>query len=298
MEVSGTNPSVKISSLVSSRLSVITFPLRLVLRNSVFGLKAQTSLAEVFDHNSHLKSISIKNLKGDNERPLVLPANVFKNSSLQQVTLEKCVLDESACFELAKMLRRGDCELRTLNMNNVGIVEKGQGLSALNAAISTCTSLRYVTLKSMKQLKVEDTNRLLSALATNTSITTLKLDDMYLDAQHAKHLAELMSKNTYVEILSLRKNDLNPEALATIMRSGRSTNTTMKTLYLSENPIGNDGAKHVVSCMKQNTTLESLCLTNCEIWQEGCMEIARGKLSLARVSMVNLRKMQGEIVFP
>ena len=52
-------------------------------------------------------------------------------------------------------------------------------------------------------------------------------------------------------------------------------NTTLENLSLSNNQIGNDGAKNIAEALKINTTLEKLSLSNNQIGQQGAIAIAK-----------------------
>ena len=45
--------------------------------------------------------------------------------------------------------------------------------------------------------------------------------------------------------------------------------TALETLDLSENNIGNDGAKNIAAMIEENKTIKSLKLTNCQIGTKG-----------------------------
>jgi hypothetical protein len=98
---------------------------------------------------------------------------------------------------------------------------------------------------------------------------------MNLDTTSAPLLACLLRQNKHLTELSLRKNELTGDAIQIIVEDGLVRNQTLTKLQLSYNPVGDDGAKHLIAGLGQNTRLRELCLTQTEIWREGCLAFAQ-----------------------
>ena len=251
-------------------LQVNTSARSLYLRNAVLENRAQQALSDVFQKNTHLESVSLRKLRTLGGE-MTIPISLFHNESLQELALERCTLDRASGFELGKMIRTSQC-MTTLTLENVHL--EG-GITPVAAALSYSSSLRRLNLKNAS-VSDDDFKILLKAVGTNTSLRTLHLEGLHLNQTHASALARMLQQNSTLEELSLRKNDLDDEAMNNLFLQGLCKNTTLSALLLSHNPVGDEGVSSIVSSLQVNTSLQRLCLAYCEIWSDGCREIANG----------------------
>lgn len=278
-------------------LQVNTSTRSTTFQNSYMGREASAALAETFESNASVQSITMKNLIEERtDLPINLPSTLFKNSLLREVTLERCYLDESACAELATLLRSKDCHLRSLDLKSVAFYEPG--VDNVSSAIAENRSLRYVTMTNLRQLSAESLQHLLIAFSKNTSIQLLELEQMDLHLEHAPDIARLLSRSHSLEFLSLRGSSLNADALDVIMENGLRSNVTLKSLDLSENNIGDDGVRSIVCCMRRNATLQKLFLSNCAIGLKGCKEFAVGVASFSGLKHLRMDMNKMELCGP
>jgi hypothetical protein len=259
----------------------------IILRNLLMHQGTENAMVEAFNKNTAVRSVSIRNVLQEGQNcPVSLPSTIFKNRSLREVSLDNSSIKEEACQEFSRLLRDDDCKLRSVVFRNVAYCEIG--LSVLSSAISINQSLRYVTLRGTKDIRVDSLKLLLSSFSDNKSIKLLELEEMDLNEHHGPALATMLAKNQNIEVISLRQNLLNAKAIETIFRHGIANNTKLQALFLSGNPIGDVGAYHVVYGMQRNNTLQDLCLKNCGFNRNGCKAIARGIASFQGLRHLNM----------
>ena len=254
----------------------------LFVRNVDLGEKALSALIDVFEKNCHLKSISIKNVRFG-EQPLTLPISIFKKAPIKELKLEKIHLDATGCNALGEMLSKST-GLSTLYLENVSI--EG-GLSSLTGALSKARSLQKLVLKG-KRYDQGELEGLFKVIGSNRSLRTVQLERLGIGEAHASGLADLLARNQYLQNISLRNNDLNGPAVKTLLLEGLCRNETLQELFLSRNPIGDDGAFAIATALQKNSTLLSLCLVHCEIWSEGCRAIAMGLAKMKGLRLLDI----------
>lgn len=252
------------------------------LRNASLDFKAQQALSEVFEQNRHLDTIAIKNVRSGNEA-MTVPASLFQSTSVKSLSLQKVRIGASGCVQLTTMLRTS----QTLTSLSLEQVELKGSLKSISEAIANSQSLKKLTLKG-NRFSQDEIEELLQAIGCNRSLKRVDLEALDLSGKHANALADMMARNQHLQQLSLRKNDLDGSATNVFMREGLCRNTSLRDLFLTFNPIGDDGAQAIVTAMQQNTSLKHLCLVNCDIWTEGCQTIAKGLAKMRGLSVLDM----------
>eukprot|EP00429_Kryptoperidinium_foliaceum_P010060 CAMPEP_0176001426 /NCGR_PEP_ID=MMETSP0120_2-20121206/116_1 /TAXON_ID=160619 /ORGANISM="Kryptoperidinium foliaceum, Strain CCMP 1326" /LENGTH=194 /DNA_ID=CAMNT_0017333965 /DNA_START=546 /DNA_END=1127 /DNA_ORIENTATION=+ len=84
----------------------------------------------------------------------------------------------------------------------------------------------------------------------------------------------MLLKNLSLENLDLSDNDISQKMVEKLANESLMTNTTLRSLNLSTNPIGDVGAAALAELLKFNHSIESLSLIDCEIWGPGCSSLA------------------------
>jgi len=281
----------------------------LIVRNGDMDVKVQEALLEVFEHNHTLQSIYLKDLRtthGRRQGQLVIPPRLFQNSPcLTDLRLELSRMDKESCKALAELIRAEDCQLKTLTLYGITIIcstgddesegtaeADSTGLASLASAIAVSRSLRRLSLRKIRFASFEDdvevpspssdfakdVNLLLDAIGMNDSLKFVQMEDMELGTAHALHLGTMIGTNQHLEELQLEKNNLQGSCVERILLGGEGNgglirNNTLRSLSLSSNPVGDDGARHVVQAFRSNSTLHTLHLVDCEIWRRGCESI-------------------------
>lgn len=242
-----------------------------IVRNVTLDPKGEKVFNDVLENNAFLKTISLTELRGSHGQFMAVPVSVFKNTTLEEITLQQCSLDQAGSQALGQMIRSSR-SLTSLTLRKVSVQEGG--LAPIISALAESKSLRQLTLGTM-ELSGSQLKWFLSAAAVNTSLTALRLETMNLDITSAPMLARILRQNKHLTELSLRENNLNGDCIQVLVEDGLLRNHTLTKLQLSYNPVGDDGAKHIITGLRKNTRLRELCLTQTEIWREGCLAFAR-----------------------
>lgn len=268
--------------------------------NSTYRSLSIRNMTVTNNHMDHNNNINNSNNDHNNHHNTLftLPETIFLPRDLREVTLEGCYLNERTCIQFANVLQCKECKLRSLEMKNMQF-ENNNSIKHIGTAISYNKSLRYVTIKGLIRSDNEEDdedaiNHLLLSFGKNQFIQLLELEDMNLNVKHSNSIAILLQQNNSIEILSLRKNQLNSIAIETIMKHGIVQNHTLQTLYLSDNNISINNnnidisALSIVYGISNNDTLHELCLRNCNISYNGCIIIAKGLSNFRNIRYLNM----------
>jgi hypothetical protein len=292
--VCGSNPVLHDTGLLSllAAVKANTSARKLIVRNTRLSLKAQKSLREVLKNNRHLTSIELHNLRCDGGYLLTVPQELFRRESLSELHLSRCSLSSLACKALGRVVRGGRdvASLASLELTKVEFQRDADGLTGLTYLSSALASTRSLQVLKISNLSVPDAdkNALLERLSKST-LRVLHLESMSLGEPHALPMACIISnKQSDLQDLSLRKNDLNAEAVEMIVSRGLQRNSRLLRLDLSHNPIGDAGAAALAAGMKSNIALQELRLVDCEIWKAGCSEIVSSIPHLSALTRLSL----------
>jgi hypothetical protein len=245
---------------------------KLVMRNATLELKAETAFHNMLKENSHLRTISLADLRCGGGHRITLPTALFENSALEELTLLQCSLDAAACQALTKMLLTKKSSLTSLTLVHVDC--PGGGLTCLTVALTQARSLQQLTLEHMDWTTGRELGDFLQAASANPSLRVLRLEHMNLSVEVAPQLARLLRTTKLLTELSLRENNLDSAAIQVVVQDGLAHNHSLTILQLSSNPVGNDGAQHLAECLEQqNSTLQELCLQQTQIGRQGCLAL-------------------------
>ena len=115
------------------------------------------------------------------------------------------------------------------------------------------------------------TNFLLLNTKILLHITTLDLSFNHLTSQSASAIQDIILEGALIT-LNLTWNVLDDRSISKISQALKS-NVTVKTLHLSCNNIGVNGAKALAVALCHNCTLEHLFINNNEIMDDGAVAI-------------------------
>ncbi len=140
-----------------------------------------------------------------------------------------------------------------------------------------------VTLRAVRENRVKrvdlrtscgDIKALATALATNTALTALKMDEAYIGVAGAKTLATALARNTTLTSLDLNCNDIG-DVGATALATALAGNTALTKLLLGSNLIDTAGLTALATVLATNTTLTELDLGGNEFGDAGAMVLAK-----------------------
>lgn len=268
----GWQPSVRDQAIVSllETLRGNTSARKLDIRHSDLDLKAQKSLVHFLQDNKCIESISLQNLR-EATKPLTIPLELFQKTCLSEIVLSDCILSDAGCCALGQMIGCSEV-LRSLVLTKVKT--ENNGFAPLATALVQAKRLCSLKLDSLS-FSLSDANKILSCVERNQSLEELQLDNLDFDHQHAPGLALLLANNTHLRSLSLHRNNLTGDAIEKMVYDGLVKNATLRKLSLSHNPVGDDGARHLVVGLQNNETLQELKLVECEIWQSGTSDLVQ-----------------------
>jgi Ran GTPase-activating protein (RanGAP) involved in mRNA processing and transport len=106
---------------------------------------------------------------------------------------------------------------------------------------------------------------LTSLLVHNSSVTYLGFFVAELGPQGAKHIVQLLLRNTCLEKIRITwSSDIGDEG-AKYLADGIKSNSTLQEMNLSYNEIGDYGVNCLVGAIKVNSTLQQILLRYNEI---------------------------------
>ena len=100
------------------------------------------------------------------------------------------------------------------------------------------------------------------SLRHNKTLIELSLGNNLIGDEGACLLASSLSQNDTLEILNLENNGIGCRGTKAIVELGLMHNSVIQYLVLSENPIEDDGAKALLRCIRDTSSLANLYLCN------------------------------------
>ncbi|GAX28516.1 hypothetical protein FisN_12Hh119 [Fistulifera solaris] len=241
----------------------------LYLRRADLDVKAETALNHVFENNRHLERIVLRNIE-TTAGVLRIPEGMFQNSSLKELEVTKGFLGSASLAALSASLLSNS--LNHVSLDNVVL---DGCLDELANAIEKSKSLSHFSLKNMR-LSQAGLKLLLEAIGKNQSIRSLSLESLNLGTSEIDMLATMFKMNSHLENVSLRRNVIDGKAAGVLFRDVSTFHQSLRSLLLSGNPLGDEGARAITTFLKSNTSLETLCLVDCRLGKVGCRRIAEG----------------------
>ena len=213
------------------------------------------------------------------------------NTTLEHVDLSNCSIGPVGAHHLAQALCV-NTSVKTLKLSHNPLGDEGTKVlvEMLGAESSGTvnTTLEHVDLSNCSIGPV-GAHHLAQALCVNTSVKTLKLSHNPLGDEGTKVLVEMLGAessgtvNTTLEHIDLSYCSIQPVG-AQHLAQAVQVNTSVNTLNLRDNPLGDEGAKALAEMLggngaessgTVNTTLEHVDLSNCDIGPVGAQHLAR-----------------------
>ena len=115
---------------------------------------------------------------------------------------------------------------------------------------------------------------LVSALCDHNALEYLNFSSTNIGKEDCDQLAQLLSSSQCPETLDIEYNSLSSDSIIELVRALSHPNCSLKTLTLSSNPIGDEGAAALAQSITKNKTITSLQLSWCGITATGGAELA------------------------
>ncbi|KAB5574580.1 hypothetical protein PHYPO_G00210590 [Pangasianodon hypophthalmus] len=265
------------------------------------GIKQISNLLQ----NSHCLLEKLKvtdnNIRGEGYAAL---AEALKSSHVTELDLRGNDPGASGVKLLTDLEQDPDCKLKTLRLlkspaaqeaydllysvpsenpllqrelNVSGKIKGDSQVKHLSALLEDSHCRPEILKVNNSQMTTEGCAALASALCLNPShLRELELSGNRLGGSGMKELCGVL-KNQHFKLLKLGlcKCSLTEEDCAAVVSALRTNSSHLKELDLSENTIGNTGAKELSALLQNsNCTLEILKLRNCSLTEKECTDLA------------------------
>ncbi|KAI9237252.1 MAG: hypothetical protein BYD32DRAFT_461734 [Podila humilis] len=147
---------------------------------------------------------------------------------------------------------------------------------------------RTIAIVLDESIGEKEFGRLVEALKTNLTLSTLYLDNNSIRDNGVLALSEALKTNSTLTTLNLRYNSIGEdEALA--LAEALKTNSTLITLYLWGNSIGDNGAQVLAEALMVNSTLTTLELRHNLIGDYGAQALSEALKTNSTLTTLELQ---------
>ena len=100
------------------------------------------------------------------------------------------------------------------------------------------------------------------ALNYDSNLIELSLGNNHIGDEGAMHLARSLVHNDTLKTLNLENNNIGPKGFTVLSKCLEHHNTALQWLVLSENPIGDEGARALLRCVGNTFSFDTLLKCN------------------------------------
>ncbi|CAF1350349.1 unnamed protein product [Rotaria magnacalcarata] len=251
-------------------------------------LKSNTSLGTVYLNKNHIGDIGAQDLAD----------MLHTNKTLTHLELSSNSIGDDGISVISEALKFNK-SLRTLHLNDNDFTEIGAKHLADMLLVN----------KTLKELQISGNpigdsgvNMIVDALKKNTTLESLDIGETKITIECMQEIGKMLEMNCTLKSLDLNHNHLEDDALMMIipslMKNSALTSldlsmnnltetsanelaclleesqTTLTTLSLSHNPLGDSGVSNIAAALINNRTLIKLILESVKITIEGVSELA------------------------
>ncbi|KAF9365852.1 hypothetical protein BGX34_007940 [Mortierella sp. NVP85] len=203
----------------------------------------------------------------------VLCEALILNRSVTRLCIESNNIKKAGAPHLAGLLAK-NCAIRHLNVGSNGL--GAEGCSMIADAIRLNGTLNSLSL-DMNEMGSIGASAMAAALASNQRLTHLYIPHNNIGDQGLTEICESLKKNNSLISLDVELNQIGHgqsvagmKALAEVLR----TNKHLREINLSYNVFSSEAIQELMKGAADNSTLESIILTNCCITTQGATTIA------------------------
>jgi hypothetical protein len=234
------------------------------ISNVSLGLKLLPLFQRALVVNGDLSTLELCNVKIV-EAPL--PESFFTIAGIKELSIIRCTIKYDVASSVGKCIKSG--RMKILRLLNLSLDQECS--NEIMGAIPQ-GSLSHIDLREVR-VNSSNLEQMLRGLSANEHLESLYLDHCGIDDQHVPALSSMLaSPSTCLKILSLKMNDLNGDCIRKLIKDGLQHNQALNSLILSFNPIGDDGVSALGDFLASNTSLRSLSMIECDIWEGGCRD--------------------------
>ena len=210
-------------------------------------------------------------------------------SSLERLNLGANLIRSGAAVVTVKALCSS--AVKELSLYKTGIGEPD--CVALCKLLKSSHSLQHLHIYQ-NNLSSESVASIITGLSHNISLTDLDISNSHFIMANVDSLASVLKnhpKKCTLSVLYLRDCHISSEG-AVKLAAALCKNNTLKSLDLSNNPIGEDveGVAAVAEMLVENKTLTGLYLQDCHISSEGAVELADALCKNSILKDLNLNR--------
>lgn len=240
----------------------------LSLKGSRVGDQGALELAQMLKVNSVLTHLNLRHCQIHDEGLKALSGALMDNRHLLHLDLSQNNVHASGAQELARALRTNQV-LQVLKMEgwrDVLLGDEGQALQTLGGALGMNKGLKEISLAGTF-LTDKGALALAPALSVHPQLTSLDLtlgenmgtDDYRMGDDGCAAVASALATSSTIVSLKLQDNRIamrSASALASLL----SSSTPLRSLNLGNTDLGSPCLMELAKGLQQNTTLRHLCL--------------------------------------
>ncbi|XP_060073757.1 leucine-rich repeat-containing protein 34-like [Ylistrum balloti] len=215
------------------------------LNGNKIGNRGGMCFAQMLQVNKTLEALDLGDTDLTIEAVIALPTVLYRNSTLKALNVNRPLLfscQEETTVHFAKMLK-------------------------VNTSLEELHLQKY----DMRDFGV---TRLAENLMENMTFTYLNLSCNRITRDGTKELAKVLKNNTSIKVLDLGFNRLEDDGALHLAEAIATYNTTLETLVVASNNIGNKGLCALADAMKTNTTLSSIFIWGNTLEEPACIAFA------------------------
>jgi Ran GTPase-activating protein (RanGAP) involved in mRNA processing and transport len=235
--------------------------------------KACLPLVHALRNHKKIQTVDFSHSDCNTECAAALALACRTSGSIKRVILSHCKIKDIGVIFFSTCLKGGCITLEHLNLNKVGMTDKG--IIALANAVKDhpCLSELYIDNNKIGRVGAKFLGE---CFKQNMTIQTISMSGNSMGSRGAAALAEAL-RDSHIRInhLELASNDIGPKGGAALAVA-IAANSSLKYLDLSHNDLGDRGIAGFGPALSTNTSIEYLNISNNDITDTGAVALASG----------------------
>ncbi|KAF9166080.1 hypothetical protein DFQ26_008750 [Actinomortierella ambigua] len=246
------------------------------LRLSRSGVDDKTVkyLSRMLGKNETLATLDLSNNSITAVGMELLAEALLVNRSITRLSLQSNNIRKAGAPHMARVLTRNRV-LRHLNLGSNALGPDGSVLIA--EAVRFNRTLISLAL-DMNELGMRGAQALGTALGSNRHLTHLFIPHNNIGDEGVAYLCEALKKNRTLIVLDLELNNVGQnKSTVGLLRLGEvlKVNTSLRELNLAYNLVSGEAVQEMAGGLMENSSLESIILTNCGLAEDSAKALAK-----------------------